>query len=169
MALPRLLRLLPRLDSVTTCTARPARGEIVQYSPTLTRLGSILYNAMQVSSTVNSLTLDSQWFASTADVLRLLALFPQLHRVTVNGCIIQTKSTTVSFNASPASRLMFMDLYPNRDAYGPQSYALAQWWQWPHPASDPVVGAYPGLHRTDTRIVVDILSAFVVARNMPSR
>lgn len=149
LVLHKLLELLPHLDELAF------GGTIADpYHPSFPHLAHV----MQIPPSVTSLIMRYQRPSSAAVVPLLLASLPQLSTAKLYDC-------TLEYTQSPFPRVSSTNLRQILIAHeiyevGITEFAyVAQWWQWPHPATSSSVGPYPGLHRADSRGLCTMLKA----------
>ena len=159
LVLQKLLVSLPHLGELWILEDNEASP--TAYFPSHPRLASRIHRASRTTLSLTSLTLNDQWFSSTADVLWLLTCFPHLSSAYLNSCNIQTASTTVPL--VPVTRLKSLTLSQNKDAvHDGVLSSLAQWWRWPHATAEPAIPPYPGLHREEAHDVIAIIRAITL-------
>ena len=165
LSLPRLLAHLPHVHTLTVRPHKHDKTSAIAYQPAQARLTSSITGSSPLGPSLTSLSLFSQWFASTADILRMLALLPRLSRVTIRGCKVLVSSVILPLVSCIHLRHIFFK--PNADGavlytLGP---ALAHWWMLPRAAMDcsPGTRPFPGLRDTDSRCAAAILTPIFVA------
>ena len=130
--------------------------------PSQPRLTSIIQSASRMTLALTELNLFWQPFSSATDVLRLLSLFPRLSNVRLWACVTLLGSRFEAILPPPSTHLTSVRITRYRTDNVDtvlESVSLAQWWQWPHPATDTKVGPYPGLHQTDARTLFMVLQS----------
>ena len=162
LALPKLLERMPRVNTLTHAASDKkvaSRSKVATaYPPTISHLTSVIMAAS--SSVLGKLYLVDHHFSSVKDILPLLALFPRLSQVNL---LTQVTPRSSEAQEVPSSKSTFdlkqADIYYT---WGLGNAAcLARWWQRycpGDPESTPAGAVYPGLHKTDTRDVVTLLT-----------
>ena len=160
-ALPMLITLLPCLNRLCIWSAKEA---IDAYHPRLSRLAWDILTAKRLTPALTKLALHRQQFSSAADVLRLFASFPRLLVAELGDCPLGNVLGAVP-STSAASLRELLVLCEDRPIGISGVACLAQWWQWPHPTTEPTIVPYPGLHRADLQSVGAMMHVLVAGIN----
>ena len=118
------------------------------YNPTLPRFSSVLHMALP-SLKISYLDLYCQRFGSGVDLLRLLGSMSRLRTVKLNLCTFDSPL--------PATYPLIRPTMLNEIEACPVLWFPAVCWRWPHPTLDQHVGPYPGLDRSDARVIASFL------------
>ena len=157
LALPQLLKLLPRIFDLKIARGRHKGPEMFGYHPAYPRL-TFVVRAARGTSALTKLTLQAQRFSSPGDVLRLLALFPRLAAVDLTSCVIEPNPGLVP--VTQVTSLVGIVAYIPTSSLRVCS-SLAQWWQWPHLGSTgDLDGAkpFPGVRSADARGIFAVIN-----------
>ena len=157
-SLARLLRALPSVRTLRIMIGSGSAelfefGPIIEF-PALIQLGCIATSCI-VAENLTLLLLERQYFASSADILRLFTALPRLSRTQLKGCAILNEAVTVPFMENTELRVIRAEYRRiTLDAVAEAAF-LARWWQWPCTTLGDT--PYPGLHPEDAQYVVRVI------------
>ena len=156
LALPTLMKQLLRVEHLRIQPVHRWDEVPRPYHPSHPQMCYSMLASSRTALTLTELHLESLEFSSPTDVLKLLALFPQLLETSLRACTIPPAERGVPAPSSTHLRTLSCEIarYYRQVA---DVASLAHWWRWPHSLNDSYVGLYPGLHQADVQGVFTLV------------